>query len=112
MNLSIPVYRPDGSLYACVSETRLTNLETLGLIARTVRRRKGQISRAILFGLPDDPTLPQPGTYQGSRYIYREKLESGRQCWRHKKLLSKADDGSASDDRSVFLQVVQDCITS
>ncbi len=109
MNPSIPVYRPDGILYACVSEARLQDLESLGLIARTVRRRKGQISRAILFGLPDDPTLPQPGTYQGTRYSYAEKFESGLQCWRHRKLLVKADDGTAFDARSVFLQVVQDC---
>ena len=112
MNSTIPVYRPDGSLYASVSEARFQRLETSGLIARTVRHKKGRINRAILFGSPDDPTPPHASAYQGTRYSYPEKLESGLHCWRHKKLDQKDAEGSAINFRSLFLQVVQDCITS
>ena len=85
MNSSIPVYNADSSLYGCVSEARLKRLDELGLIARTVRHRKGHINRAILRGLPDDPTWPSLGTYQGTRFVFEEKLDSGLHCWRHKK---------------------------
>jgi hypothetical protein len=85
MNSSIPVYNADGSLYACVSEVRFNRLNTAGLIARTVQHKKGHINRAILRGSPDDPTPLQIGAYQGTRHIYRQKLESGRRCWQHKK---------------------------
>lgn len=84
MNSSIPVYNADGSLYACVTEVRFNRLETAGLIARTVRHRKGYINRAILRGSPDDPTSPLLSTYQGTRFIYREKLDSGHHCYKHK----------------------------
>jgi predicted XRE-type DNA-binding protein len=46
MNSSIPVYQADGSLYASVSEQRLTRLQAAGLLARVVRSRKGQVQRA------------------------------------------------------------------
>ena len=112
MNTSIPVYRPDGSLYASVNERRFMRLESAGLISRTVRHRKGQIKRAILFGREEDPTPPQLGAYQGTRYSYMEKLESGRQCWQHKRLTVKDEEGSTLDMRRVFLRVVEDCSTS
>ncbi len=85
MTSSIPVYRPDGSLYASVSEARFNRLDGAGLIARTVRHRKGQINRAILRGSPDDPTPPPLSAYQGTRYTYLQKLECGLQYWQHKK---------------------------
>jgi hypothetical protein len=111
MNSSILVYRPDRSLYASVGEARFNRLVAAGLIARTVPDRKGQIRRAVLFGSPDDPTPPQPGTYQGTRYIYNQKLESGHHCWQHKKVDLKDADGTAINLRGVFLQVVKDCTT-
>jgi hypothetical protein len=112
MNSSIPVYCADGSLYACVNEARFKRLESAGLIARTVRHRKGHVNRAILFRSPDDPTPPQPSAYQGTRYSYPEKLESGLHCWRHKKLDLKDADGNALNVRSLFQQVVKDCLAS
>jgi hypothetical protein len=85
MNSSIPVYNADGSLFACVNEARFNRLDAVGLIAHTVRHKKGHINRAILCGSPDGPTPPLIGTYQGTRFIYREKLPSGLQCWQHKR---------------------------
>ena len=84
MNSLIPVYRPDGRLYERVSPAQVQRQEASGSYAKVVRRRKGLICRAILRGTPDDPTSPELSTYQGTRFIYWEKLESGHHCWRHK----------------------------
>ena len=84
MNSLIPVYRPDGRLYERVSPAQFERQEASGSYARVVRRRKGLICRAILRGSPDDPTSPALSTYQGSRFIYREKLDSGHHCYKHK----------------------------
>jgi hypothetical protein len=80
------VYRPDGRLYEWVNEAQFTGQDASGTFARVVRSRKGRICRAILFVSPDDPTPPKLSGYQGTRYSYPEKLESGLHCWRHKKL--------------------------
>ena len=84
MNSLIPVYRPDGRLYDRVSPAQFECQQAHGTYATVVRRRKGQVCRAILHGSPDDPTSPALSTYQGSRFIYREKLDSGHHCYKHK----------------------------
>ncbi len=86
MNFLIPVYRPDGRLYDHVSPAQCERQEASGSYAKVVRRRKGLICRAILRGTPDDPTSPAVSTYQGTRFIFREKLDSGLHCWKHKNL--------------------------
>ena len=112
MTSSIPVYRADGSLYAHVSEKRLEWLQSAGLVARVVRHRKGHVNRVILFGRPGEPGPTPPGAYLGTRYIFRERLESGPRCWRHKRLNLRDEDGVSVDGRSVFLRVVQECLAS
>ena len=109
MSSSIPVYRADGSLYGHVSEQRLSRLQSAGLVARVVCHRKGHVNRAILFGRPGEPGPTPNGAYLGTRYSFREQLESGSQYWRHKRLDLKDEDGEAVEGRSVFLRVVQDC---
>ena len=85
MNSLIPVYRPDGRLYERVSPAQFERQEASGSYAKVVRRRnKGPVCRAILHGSPDDPTSPALSTYQGTRFVFREKLESGLHCWKHK----------------------------
>ena len=108
-NASIPVYRSDGTIYAAISESRLGEWEAEGRIARLVRDRHGNLKRAILFASPHDPTPPHPGTYQGTRYSYLEKLENAPPCWRLKRLDLIDEDGVAIDAPSAFLQVVRDC---
>src|SRR5688572_24997207 len=63
MNAMIPIYHADGSLYAWASEQRFARLQSAGLVARVVCQRKGRINRAILFGLPGDPTLTRLSAY-------------------------------------------------
>ena len=86
MSSVIPVYRSDGRLYEWVNQAQFARQEAEGFYARVVRRRKGQICRAILHVAADDPTPPRLSTYQGTRFVFREKLESGLRCWRHKDL--------------------------
>ncbi len=83
---SIPVYRADHSLYAHVSQQGLEGLRSAGLVARVVRSRKGDIKRVSLFGRPGELGPTPAGAYLGTRYIFREQLESGSRCWRHKRL--------------------------
>ena len=112
MTSSIPVYRADGSLFAHVTETRLQCLQSAGLVSRVVRHRKGHINRAILFGRPGEMAPTPARAYMATRYIFRERLEGGSRCWRHKRLNLKDEDGVPFDGRSVFLAVVQECMAS
>jgi len=86
MSSVIPVYRSDGRLYEWVNQAQFAVQEAEGFYARVVRRRKGQICRAILHVAVDDPTPTRLSTYQGTRFVFREKLESGLRCWSHKDL--------------------------
>ena len=78
MNVSIPVYHADGSLYAWASEQRIARLQAAGLVARVVRQRKGQITRAILFLRPGDPKPLSASSAMGTTYSFKEPLEHGR----------------------------------
>ena len=97
---SIPVYRPDRTIFAAVSEARLARLRDAGLIARVVRDRHSQAMRAILFASPADPTPPHPGTYQGTRYSYLEYQNNSPPCWQLRRLHEKHD----------FIRVIEDCL--
>lgn len=110
MNASIPVYRPDGSLYATVSEQRLATLQSAGLVSRVVRHRKGHINRAILFLRPGESKPIAARSVRGTRYSFKERLAHGP-AWELKYL-----DGSRNgknyapaEARAAFLQVVADC---
>ena len=107
---SIPVYRADHSLYAHVSQQGLEGLQSAGLVARVVRSRKGDIKRVSLFGQPGEPGATPHGAYLGTRYSFREQVESGSQYWQHKRHARKDEDGRPIDGRIAFLRVVQDCL--
>ena len=113
MNVSIPVYRADGSLYACASEQRLARLQSAGLVARVVRQCKGHIRRAILFLRPGE-SKPMPArSLMGTTYSFKEPLEHG-QAWDLKHLGGSHDGKTYAPPqlRAVFLQVVADCLVS
>jgi hypothetical protein len=108
---SIPVYRADGSLYACVSEQRLARLQTAGLVARVVQHRKGHINRAILFIRPGEPKPLVAGAVAGTRYSFKEPLEHG-QAWELKRLAESDDEKTYAppETRAMFEQVVRGCM--
>ena len=111
MNLSIPVYSADGSLYASVSEQRLARLQSAGLVARVVRQRKGRITRAILCLRPGEPKPLSASSVTGTRYSFKEPLEHGP-AWELKHLGGNRDGKTYAppETRAVFLQVVADCL--
>jgi hypothetical protein len=108
MNVSIPVYKADGRLYACVSAQRLARLQSAGLVARVVRSRKGEVKRAILFLLPDEPKPAR--SVAVTRYSFKESLDHG-QAWELKHLGGSRDGKiyAPLETREDFLQVVADC---
>ena len=113
MNASIPVYNADGSLYAWASEQRFARLQSAGLVARTVRLRRGRIARAILFLRPGEPKPMSASAATGTRYSFKEPLEHGR-AWDLKHLGGNRDGKTYAppEARVAFLQVVADCTVS
>lgn len=109
MNTSIPVYRADGSLYACVSEQRVAVLQSVGLVARVVRHRKGHVNRAILFLRAGEATLISASSVIGTRYSFKESLKHGR-AWELKHLDGNRDgkNYAPQETRAAFLHVVVD----
>ena len=83
---SIPVYRADGSLCCRASQERLARFQSAGLVARVVRHRKGHVNRAILFIGPGEPSPILAGDLGGTRYSFREHLDSGHYVWAHRRL--------------------------
>ena len=83
---SIPVYRADGSLFCTANEERLARFQSAGLVACVVRHRKGHINRAILFVGPGEPSPILAGDLGGTRYSFRQHLDSGYYVWAHKRL--------------------------
>jgi hypothetical protein len=110
MNASIPVYNADGSLYAWASEQRFARLQSAGLVARTVRRRKGRISRAILFLRPGEPKPVSANSVTGTRYSFKELLKHGP-AWELKHLGGNRDEKTYAppETKVIFLQVVNHC---
>jgi hypothetical protein len=111
MNVSIPVYHADGSLYAWASEQRFARLQSAGLVARVVRQRKGRINRAILFIRPGEPKPMPASSLMGTTYSFKESLEHGP-AWELKHLGGSHDGKTYAppEMRAVFLQVVADCL--
>jgi hypothetical protein len=110
MNVLIPVYHADGSLYVWASEQRFARLQSAGLVARVVRQRKGLINRAILFLRPGEPKPLSASSLMGTRYSFKESLEHGP-AWELKHL-GRGRDGKTyapPEMRAAFLQVVADC---
>ena len=74
MNALIPVYHADGSLFAWASEQRFARLQSAGMVARVVRRRKGLIDRAILFLRPGEPKPLSASSLMGTRYSFKGRV--------------------------------------
>lgn len=98
VNASVPVYRADGSPYCHTSEDRLEQLQSAGLVARVVRHRKQHINRAILIVGPGEPSPISSGTLRGTRYSFRQHLDSGYRVWTLKRL--RPGEGPPNDVRS------------
>lgn len=111
MNALIPVYHADGSLFAWASEQRFARLQSAGMVARVVRRRKGLIDRAILFLRPGEPKPLSASSLMGTRYSFKESLEHGP-AWDLKRLGGGRDGKTYAPPelQPDFLRVIADCM--
>jgi hypothetical protein len=106
----IPVYQADGSICAVVNQQRFERLQSVGLVARIVRSRTGQVKRAILFTRPGEPKPMLVSSVMGTRYSFKELLDHGP-AWDLKRLGGNRDGKTYAppEMRAAFLQVVADC---
>jgi len=80
MQPTVPLYTADGELCDSITEQRVVRLERLDLV-QVVRHKKGHVARCILRRRPGDPAPLRLGWYLGTRYSYREHLDSGYRIW-------------------------------
>ncbi len=105
----IPLYAPDGSPRGYRSPDAVDRLLQAGFVT-AVYGRKGHV-KALFLRQEDGANPVRPDLKAGTRYSYQQHLESGRRCWKFKKVDSLRDeDGEAFSTRAIFLQVVQDCL--
>ena len=105
MEQTIPLYTADGELHDWINERQAARLEALGLVL-VVKHKKGHVSRCYLRQRPGDPKPIRVADYLGTRYSFRERLESGHECWRLRRL------GRGNALRPAFLTVVAECMVS
>jgi len=85
MNNKIPLYSSDGELIDWIGPRRTQRLMAAELVT-VVRTRKRDIRRLVLRRGADDPTPNSIADYIGTRYIFRERLDSGRFVWALRRL--------------------------
>lgn len=105
MNSQIPLYKADGKLVEWISPSQAERLERLQLV-QVVRHRKGNVSRCIFRQRPGDARPARLADYLGTRYSFREHLDSLHEVWSLRRL------GRGNDLRPIFLQVLTDCLAT
>ena len=104
----IPYYAPDGTPLGFRSRESATRLVQGGFVEPSYGR-KGHL-RAIWARQRDGASPVQANAPTGTRYSFPEKLDSGRRCWKHRRLDRRDEDGTPVNTRGVFLQVVTECL--
>ena len=114
MERNIPLYSYDGELVQVIDEKRLDRLVAMGRIKRVVRKRKGNVARAVLCRMPGEPKPSKLSDYRGTKYSFRQYLDDGHRCYRLRSLGEPGDeyDLAPEEVRPIFLQVVLDCVTT
>lgn len=104
----IPYYASDGTSLGFRSEEAARRLIAGGFVQASYGR-KGHL-KAIWARRQDgsSPVEARPPT--GTRYSFPENLDSGRRCWKLRRLDRRDDDGTHVSTRGVFLQVIADCL--
>lgn len=73
--------------------------------------RKGHL-RAVWLREDDGSSPVETRPPSGTRYSFLENLDSGRRCWKLRRVDGRDDDGMPVTTRGVFLQVVADCLVA
>jgi hypothetical protein len=97
---TIPFYAPDGRSLGFRTLEAAKRLVAGGYVRASYGRRK---EVRALWLLKDDGSNPVETHVQaGTRYSFREALDSGLHCWKFRPL--------ANRDRACFLRPVLDCV--
>ncbi|MBI4905135.1 MAG: hypothetical protein HY820_15985 [Acidobacteria bacterium] len=100
----IPFYAADGTPMGYRSPESARRLLDLDLVSPAYGR-KGHL-KAIFARRRDGSSSVEQTVRGGTRYSYRERLESGPFAWKLKRL------GKGDELRPIFLAVVTDCMAS
>lgn len=106
----VPYYAADGRSLGFRTLDAAERLVAGGFVKASYGRKKNL--RAI-WACQDgggNPVDARPRS--GTRYSFLQNLETGRRCWKHRKVDGRDDNGQPVSTRGVFLQVIADCMAS
>jgi hypothetical protein len=106
----IPYYAPDGSSLGFRSIEAARRLIASGYV-KPAYGRKGHL-KAIWLLQQGGGNPVETHARAGTRYSFREALDSGLHCWKLRRVDGRDDDGLPVITRNVFFQVVADCLVA
>jgi hypothetical protein len=109
-NDQIPFYAPDGSSLGFRTREAAERLLAGGYVKPSYGR-KGHL-KAIHIRCEDGTSPVEPEYPSGTHYSYRQQLDSGRRCWKLKRLRLTDEDGVPFSTEGLFQQVLRDCLQS
>ena len=107
-NKPIPLYSADGRCVGWRSLEAAHKMIAAGFWKPSYGR-KGHL-KAVWLGRDDGSTPVETNSRAGTRYSFVQKLDSGRRCWKLRRLDGSDDHGAPVNTRGVFLQVVAECL--
>jgi hypothetical protein len=107
-NKRIPLYSADGRCVGWHALEAAQHKVAAGFFEPSYGR-KGHL-RAVWLRKDDGSSPVEAQVHSGTRYSYPQKLDTGRRCWRLRRVDGRDDDGMPVSTRGVFLQVVADCL--
>jgi hypothetical protein len=103
----IPLYAFDGTSLGFRSLEAAKRLIEGGYV-KPAYGRKGHLKAIWLR--PEDGGSPETQARTGTRYSVLQNLGDGGRCWKFRRVDLRDDDGMPVTTRSVFFQVVADCL--
>ena len=104
----VPIYAADGTPRGYRSRDAAERLLQAGFVTAAFGR-KGHL-KAIFVRQADGSNPVQADVQPGTRYSYRQRLDTGARCWKFKKLDRRDEDGEPVISRIAFLEASQDCL--
>ncbi len=104
----IPYYAPDGTPLGFRSPEAAKRLVAGGFVTPSYGR-KGHL-KAIWQQKADGTSPVEANVAPGTQYSFQQRLDSGKRCWKLRRLDRRDDEGTLVTTRGVFLQVLSDCL--
>ena len=104
----IPLYASDGTSLGFRLIDAAKRLIAGGHV-KPANGRKGHL-RAVWLLQEDGGNPVETHAQSGTRYSFLQNLDSGSRCWKFRRVDGRDDDGVPVTTRSVFQQVVADCL--